>query len=243
MGKKTKDHKNILFNQIDTTGKSHFQELIPILSNEDEDIKFLSFGDDVQWSSIKGTKNIIISSLPNGDISLDLSLNVFQGTEMYFKDGQIGIGRLPLHQYKVDISVPVNTRMTALHIGDGVFGFSLGNATDAGFLPQIIGLGSDVDDAGLYFLGKTSSSEGSNTPAIIFDARDINNNALINRPIMGISSGSYSDYKMLMQANGDLEINGNIKAINIIIDSSTGISNLKQELEEIKARLYALENN
>ena len=236
-----KDNKNLLLNQIDSSGKLHIHELIPTLSNDDLDVKFLTFEKDIQWSSIKSSERIIINSSPNGDITLDVSIDAFQGTEMYFKNGQVGIGRLPLHEYKVDVGVPINTRMTALHIGDGTYGFSLGNATTQGFLPQIIGIGSDADDAGLYFLGKTSSSEGSDIPALIFDARDINNNPLTNRPIMGISSGSYTEYKMLMYANGDLEIDGTFKAINVIIDSSSGITNLRQEIEDLKSRLTALE--
>ena len=58
---------------------------------------------------------------------------------------------------------------------------------------------------------------------------------------MGISSGSYTEYKMLMYANGDLEIDGTFKAINVIIDSSSGITNLRQEIEDLKSRLTALE--
>jgi len=248
-----KEHKNLLLNQIDSSGKLHINELVPPKSNNIEDIKFLSFNEDIQWSSIKSSHDIIITSQPNGDITLDVSVNAFEGTEMFFSDGQIGIGRIPLHEYKIDVGVPVNTRMTAMHIGDGTFGFSFGNATDSGFLPQIIGLGSDEDDAGLYFLGKISSSEGSDIPAIIFDGRDIYNNALTNRPILGISSGSYSEYKVLVDSSGrvgigtipnyELEVNGDIRADNIIIDSSSGISDLKQELEDLKQRLYNLENN
>jgi len=160
---------------------------------------------------------------------------------MYFKNGQIGVGRYPLHNYKVDIGVPENTRMTAMHIGDGTYGFSLGNATDTGFLPQIIGIGSDENDAGLYFLGKTALDVSSNIPLIIFDGRNINNDPLVNRPIMGISSGSYTNYKFLIDCDGNIKTN-NINANNVIIlDSSNNEQNLRKEIEYLKKRLLILE--
>jgi len=234
--------KNILLNQLVGKNKFSIQELIPSFSNNSNDTKFLTFGEDINWTSIKGSDDIILTRDSSGDLIIDTSLDVFSDTEMYFSDGRIGVGRLPLHEYKVDIQVPVNTRMTALHIGDGISGFSLGNATNSGFLPQIIGIGSDRDDAGLYFLGKTIIDLSSNIPLIVFDGRDSNNNPLVNRPIMGISSGSYTDYKFLIDQTGNVEISGNINANNIsILDSSNNIQDLRKELEELKARLYALE--
>jgi hypothetical protein len=171
---------------------------------------------------------------------------------MYFKDGQIGIGGLPIHTYKVDIRVPENTRTTALHIGDGLHGFSMGNAAGEGFLPQIIGMGSSADDAGFYILGKTKIDSNSGVPAIIFDGRRIDNSPLNNRPILGITSGSYSEYKFMIDARGrvgigkipeiyKLEVEGSLRANNIIFDSSTGITNLRKEIEDLKARLKNLE--
>jgi len=234
--------KNVLLNQLLGKNKFTIHELVPSLTNDLEDTKFLTFGDNINWSSIKGSDNLILTRDPSGDLILDISLNVFSGTEMYFRDGQIGIGRYPLHEYKVDISVPENTRMTALHIGDGTYGFSLGNATEEGFLPQIIGIGSDENDAGLYFLGKTTIDASSDTPLIIFDGRDGNNNALTKRPIMGISSGSYSNFKFLIDQIGNVKIDGNIEAKNItILDSSDNIQDLRQEIEDLKARIATLE--
>jgi len=235
-------NKNLLLNQLIGEKKFSIKEKIPTFSNNLEDVKFLTFGDDIQWSSIIGSSEFIVLQDSSGDLILDISFNAFSGTEMYFSNGQIGVGRYPLYNYKVDIEVPVNTRMTALHIGDGTFGFSLGNATDTGFLPQIIGIGSDENDAGLYFLGKTTLDVSSNVPLIIFDGRDLNNNAISNRPIMGISSGSYTDYKFLIDAVGNIEISGNIKANNIsILDSSNNIQDLRKEIETLKTRILALE--
>ena len=250
-----KDNKNLLLNQIIINGSDNFviKENVPIFSNEDEDIKFLTYFDEINWSSIKGSDKILITNSSTGDIILDVSLgDPFQGTEMYFSDGRIGIGGLPIHTYKVDIRVPVNTRRTALHIGDGIYGMSFGNATDEGFLPQIIGMGSDSDDAGLYLLGKISVDLSSNTPAIIFDGRAIDNSPLTNRPIFGITSGSYSDFKFIIDQFGNvgigdfpgiykLNVDGVLRAKNIIVDSSTEILDLKQEIEDLKRRLSDLE--
>jgi len=236
--------KNILLNQFIGSNKPIIHELEPSFSNEQEDVKFLTFENDVQWSSINGSQNLIITRDGSGDITLDVSINAFSGTEMYFSNGQVGIGRYPLFNYKVDIGVPENTRMTAMHIGDGTFGFSLGNATDTGFLPQIIGIGSDEDDAGLYFLGKTTIDLSSNIPLIIFDGRDARDGALTNRPIMGISSGSYTKYKFLIDQSGDVKIDGNINAKNItILDSSDNMQDLRQEIKDLKARILILESN
>jgi hypothetical protein len=236
--------KNLILNQI--IGENNFiiQELTPPFSNEIEDIKYLSFGNEINWSSIKSGNNIILIQDSSGDLTIDVSIDAFSGTEMYFSNGQIGVGRYPLYEYKVDIGVPENTRMTAMHIGDGTYGFSLGNATDTGFLPQIIGIGSDYDDAGLYFLGKTPEDISSNIPLIIFDGRDFNNNPLINRPIMGISSGSYTEYKFLIDQIGNVKIDGNVNAKNItILDASNNIQDLRQEIEDLKARILILESN
>lgn len=237
--------KNILLNQfIGKKNKLTIHELEPTFSNEQKDVKFLTFENDVQWSSINGSNNLIITKDGSGDITLDVSIDAFSGTEMYFSNGQIGVGRYPLFNYKVDIGVPENTRMTAMHIGDGTFGFSLGNATDTGFLPQIIGIGSDEDDAGLYFLGKTTIDLSSNIPLIIFDGRDASNEALTNRPIMGISSGSYTEYKFLIDQTGNVKVDGNINAKNItILDSSDNIQDLRQEIEDLKTRIIILESN
>jgi hypothetical protein len=235
--------KNLILNQmIGATPIFSIHELTPEHSNELEDVKYLTFGDEINWSSIKGSNSIILTQDSSGDLTIDTSIDAFSGTEMYFSDGQIGIGRYPLFNYKVDIGVPENTRMTAMHIGDGTFGFSLGNATDTGFLPQIIGIGSDEDDAGLYFLGKTTVDISSNIPLLVFDGRDASNNALANRPIMGISSGSYTQYKFLIDQIGNVEIDGNINAKNItILDASDNIQDLRQEIEDLKARLLILE--
>jgi len=234
--------KNLILNQMIGNNKFSIHELTPNHSNELEDIKYLTFGDEINWSSIKSGNNIVLTRDSSGDLTIDVSSNVFSGTEMYFRNGQIGVGRYPLYGYKVDISVPENTRMTALHIGDGTFGFSLGNATDTGFLPQIIGIGSAEDDAGLYFLGKTTIDASSDIPLIIFDGRDLNNNPLTDRPIMGISSGSYTNYKFLIDQNGNTKIDGNVDVKNIkFLDASNNIQDLRQEIQDLKLRILALE--
>lgn len=253
-----KDNKNILLNTIKVDGSNNFviTEKVPMFSNDNADIKFLSYNDDIFWTSIKGSEQIIISVDDNGDLRIDASIaeppDPFENTPIHFSDDRVGVGRLPLHKYKVDISVPVNTSMTGFHIGDGIFGLSMGNATNEGFLPQIIGMGSDSDDAGLYLLGKVSTAAESSVPAIIFDGRAINNEPLTNRPVFGITNGSYTDYKFLLDQNGcvgidavpgiyKLKVGGVIRAQNIIIDSSSQILDLQKEIEDLKERLRLLE--
>lgn len=252
-----KDSKNLLLNQISIDGNNvRINEVVPTFSNDGEGIQFLSHDGEVKWSSIQGSQSIIITNSSTGDIKIDVSIaelgDPFEGTQMFFRDGQIGINRYPLYSYKFDIGVSVNMRTTALHIGDGLFGLSLGNATNEGFLPQIIGIGSDENDAGLYFIGKVIEGVDNSIPAIVFDARNANNEGVINRPILGIASGSYTDYKLLMNAQGNvgigaepgiykLKVGGSIKTDNIIIDSSTEIINLINEIQSLRERIKTLE--
>jgi len=248
-------NKNLLLNQITNTENDKFSinEFIPPFSNNTPNIKFLTYDNSIKWTSIEGSNNISIIKNSNGDIIIDASIkNSLEDTEVYFKDGQIGVGGLPLHSYKVDIRVPENTRTTAFHIGDGVYGFSMGNATDDGFLPQIVGIGSDKDDAGFYILGKAAFDTDSNIPAIILDGRNLDNSPLDHRPILGITSGSYTDYKVLVDASGHvgigsppgiykLKVNGPIRSTTIVCDTSYGVINLINEINDLKERLRILE--
>lgn len=245
---------NILLTQFIDKNNNSTKEIIPKFSNKKNEIKFLTFeNNNLKWSSIKSKKGINIHTNKHGNLIIDCSLNILN-TEIYFEGEQIGIGRKPLYNYKVDIGVPENTLTTALHIGDGKYGFSLGNATKDGFLPQIIGVGSDEHNAGLYFLGKVSTSEKSNIPAIIIDGRNLDNKSLINRPILGICSGKYSKFDLLLTEKGQLglgkypsqykmEINGVLMVHNIMIDTSNNILNLKQEIQNLKKRILILEKN
>ena len=180
-----------------------------------------------------------------------------RGTEIYYKDGKIGISRLPLHTYKFDIAVPKNTIMTAFHVGDGSYGFSMGNGANQGFIPEIIGMGSDENDAGLYFLGRAGNNLKSDIPLIIMDGRNSQNSSLKNRPIFGITSGDYSNYQMIIDHKGrvgigrnpeiyKMEIEGSIKAddlvlgglsvkglIDIIKDHQDEIDNLKDKVKTL----------
>lgn len=249
----TKIHNNILINQFKNDGSiSRLSELSPSIYDYDSSILFLTFHDNIKWNSIKGSNKIILNIDSYGNVTIDCSISDLEHSNMYFNQGNVGFGRIPLHNYKVDISVPINTKMTALHIGDGIYGFSLGNATEEGFLPQIIGIGSDKDDAGLYFLGKVNSHEISTTPAIIFDARDIFNNPIKNRPILGVTSGNYDEFKLLIDSNGNvgigkipeiykLEIDGIITAKNIMLGSSD-IINVYDEIKMLKEQIKELQS-
>ena len=248
-------NKNLLLNQITYTGDEEFKinEIIPNFDGSTSGIHVFNYDDDFKWSPVKGSNNLLITKNLDGEIILDVSIaNPLEGTDVHFKDGQIGIGGLPIHTYKVDIRVPENTRTTALHIGDGIYGFSMGNATTEGFLPQIVGIGKDYDDAGFYILGKARYDNFSRIPAIVFDGRNIDDSPLDHRPILGISSGSYSEYKFVIDAKGrvgigkfpeiyKLEIDGNIRANNIIIDTSIGVIDFVKEIKDLKARIKDLE--
>lgn len=132
---------------------------------------------------------------------------------VYYDKNRIGIGRLPLHNYIVDIAIPHNNIATGLHIGDGNYGFSLGNGTSNGFIPMIIGMGSDEYDQGLYFLARSGNKEASDSPLIVFDARTRDDIPIDNRPLLGI--GTYlSGYHLLVNNNG------NIHTKHQIIDKS-----------------------
>ncbi len=248
------DNTNIIVSQIENNKDGfHINEITPLFSNDSKSIKFLSFDSSIRWAEIKGSKNISVDQEPNGDILIDVSIiDSPQYQEIYYDKGKIGIGRLPLYNYTVDIKVPKNTITTALHIGDGVFGFSMGNATSSGFLPQIVGIGSDENDAGFYILGKARYDTDSRIPAIILDGRNLDNTSLNNRPILGISSGSYTDYKVIVESNGNvgigknpgiykLKVDGLIRTPNIILGDDASVVDLLKELTILKNRLIKLE--
>ena len=166
-------------------------------------------------------------------LDIDLSLNIlvnnqFIGTDIYYDKGRIGLGRQPLHNYKVDIAVPANTIITAFHVGDGSYGFSMGNGTTHGFVPEIIGIGSDEKDAGLYFVGVAGNDVSSNIPLIILDGRNFGGTKLTNRPILGITSGNYNEYSFLIQADGNVIING-LSLLKIL-------TNLQNQINELQTQ-------
>lgn len=266
------NNKNIIINQINEQKDSFYiKETIPFFKDSLPEYT-LSFDASLNlyWSKFiqpleikSGSNNIIITKKGNSlviDTSLstiDVSLyidypiivdNKFKDTEIYYKDGKIGLGILPRYTYLFDIPIPKNTTSTAFHIGDGSYGFSIGNGAAQGFIPQILGLGSDENDAGLYFLGKSGNNETSNIPLIIMDGRNNYNSALENRPIFGITSGDYLNYKFIIDQYGrigigkfpktfKMEVNGTIKANNIVIDDDNIkdlITIVKHQGEQIK---------
>jgi hypothetical protein len=156
---------------------------------------------------------------------------------LFPENGRLGIGRNPLFSYQVDIAVPKDTLMTALHIGDGSFGFSLGNGTSQGFVPEIIGVGSDNNDPGLYFLGIAGNNASSDIPLLVFDGRNVNKETLTNRPIFGVKSAN--DYYLLLDASGNLNLKndillGDISLLNTINELKKEIEILKTKINEIK---------
>lgn len=146
-------------------------------------------------------------------------------------DGRFGIGRNPLYGYKLDISIPSNTVMTGVHIGDGLYGFSMGNGTSDGFIPQIIGMGKSSTDPSLYFVGRCGDSEESNVPVIVMDARNRSNAVIYNRPLFGIVSNS-KDCKFKIDSNGDTYIKGKLYVADI--DVCGELNNIKNRLDKLE---------
>ena len=227
-------HNNILLNKILVDGsKNIFIELSPSLPEFPNFPLTLCLGSqgELFWSST-------IDSSPFNNSKL-------KGTEIFYKDGKLGIGREPLYTYRFDIAVSENSIETSFHIGDGKFGFSMGNGTNSGFLPEILGMGKTEDDAGLYLVGRAGNTIESDVPLIIIDARDAGNNELINRPILGITSADYRSYKFLIDQKGNvgigkkpiiykMEIDGKVSAIDFIIDGISILDTLEKYRQEVK---------
>jgi len=214
------NNSNLLLNQIivDNSIQS-FKEIIP----------HYEYSNNPQSLVKDATGNIYWSAINTIDLSINTIVNnIFSDTDIYYDNKRIGIGRKPLHNYKIDLAIPQNNLMTAFHIGDGSFGFSFGNGTNQGFIPEIIGIGSDENDAGLYFVGIAGNDKPSDIPLIVFDARSTYNTRLINRPIVGITSGNYNEYDILLDANGNIKITG-----DIIINNESLLEIIKKLQQQI----------
>jgi hypothetical protein len=209
---------NIFLNQIVVEGSVFaFKETIPFYEASDKPQALIRLGtSELLWTPV--------------DLSLNLKINEqFQNIHLYVDNGRVGLGRFPLFNYKVDIAVPRDTLMTALHVGDGSFGFSMGNGTTQGFIPEIIGIGSDENDTGLYFVGIAGNDVSSDIPLIILDGRNAYNRKLTNRPILGITSGDYNNYVVLVDAFGNVKING--------ISFSETIRDLQKQIDDLKIQI------
>jgi len=220
-----KNH-NILFHQIqiDSAGK-RIVEISPDYFGLET--KHLSI--DVEGSLHWDTPN-----------PLDLKGRL-RNTNLYFKDSNIGVGRSPNFNAKFDLEANVDQLETIIHIGDGSYGFSMGNGTSKGFIPEIIGMGADENDAGLYFMGKTKSDVSSNIPLVIVGGLSPKG----NRPILGITSSKYDEYEFLVDQQGmvhvnDIKINGSItfkETLQIIQDQQQTINELVDRVNEISKNI------
>jgi hypothetical protein len=217
---------NILLQQIiGSNSKWSFKESIPDLQDTEND-QYLALSRDKKlfWHTIDQSLNVVVN-------------NKIVGTNIYYSSGRIGLDRLPLHNYKVDISVPRDTLMTAFHIGDGSFGFSMGNGTTQGFIPEIIGVGSDENDTGLYFVGIAGNSKESSIPLIIIDGRNAYGKVLTNRPILGVTSSNYNKYVLSIDSEGNLNITGDVNVKDVKLNGISVINilkNLQQQIDELK---------
>jgi hypothetical protein len=227
------ENTNIVVNQI--TIKGTFKEVIPLLPDPSiENTLIRDEKGNLMWKPYISTQQPIKYSdskiIVNGKI---------KDTNIHYENGRIGIDRKPLLNYKFDIAVPPNKLMTAFHVGDGKYGFSMGNGTNNGFVPEIIGMGSSEEDAGLYFIGRAGNALPSNIPLIVLDARSVYNDSVSNRPILGIKTGRKN---VLILDHQKMEIDGVIKAKDFIIDSSISLKDLISIIIEQKIEIKTLKD-
>ena len=108
----------------------------------------------------------------------------------------------------------------------------MGNGTNNGFLPEIIGMGYDEQDAGLYILGRAGNRKASDIPLIILDGRNSEDSYLTNRPVLGITSAKYDSYHLIVDHDGKIgigkkpeiykvEVDGEISASDFILAGSS----------------------
>lgn len=215
----------IILDDLDNSTFS-FKEFIPECHNPNE----------LQTLTRDSNGNIYWS--PENEFNLKNEKNDLLTSNIYYKNSRLGIGRPPLYNYVLDIAVPKNNLMTALHIGDGSFGFSFGNGTSNGFIPEIIGISPNKDDAGLYLIGITGDKNSSNIPLIIIDGRNIYGEKLINRPIFGITSADYNNYLITVDQEGVVKIKENVEVKDVIIDGKSlikKIEDLQKQINDLKS--------
>jgi len=245
-----RENKNILLHQINIEGGDlSFREVIPVFdpSSLPERILSIDSSGNLYWNILPPFPEI--PEVPEFHIVENYRI---RETDIFYKDGKIGISRIPLLNYKFDIAVPADTLMTALHVGDGSYGFSMGNGTTQGFIPEIIGMGSDENDAGLYLLGKAGNNLPSDIPLIIIDGRNAAYGSLTNRPIFGITNGDYSQYKLIIDKDGKLglgkypeiykmEIAGSVMAEDFLV-GNLSIKALIDVVKELQEEIDTLSN-
>jgi hypothetical protein len=219
---------NILLNQVSVEGERiSFKETFPLLID----------------CSTSMTLNLVDGSLVWKPVLLPKLEQVIWNPFTY-NGNQVGLGRIPLYTYVFDIAVSENKIVTAFHIGDGKRGFSMGNGTSNGFLPEIIGMGQTEEDAGLYIIGRAGNGKTSNIPLIILDGRSSEDSYLQNRPILGITSAKYDSYHLIVDHKGrvglgkkpeiyKLEVHGEISALDFILNGSSLLDIIKEQQEEI----------
>lgn len=257
------DNGNIILHQILSDENSFsIRETKPLFFDPSLSKSLILNENKLQWTphySFLGGKQITLIN-KNGNITIDASVDTriivndkIKDTNIYYKDDRMGLGRNPMFSYKFDIAVSENTLMTAFHIGDGKYGFSMGNGTNLGFIPEIIGMGSDENDAGLYLIGRAGNNVESNIPLVIIDGRNHEHKEVHNRPLFGITNSKYNDYKLLVDNKGlvgigkipkiyKLEVRGAIKATDFVLDSSISMNELIKIIIEQKKEIDILKN-
>jgi hypothetical protein len=246
-----KDNGNVIIHQVLLSDESlSIQEVKPLRIDSSINLFFSLKNNILKWEpfELNNGSDIYITN-NNGVVTIDASVDTrvivndrLRETNIYYVDERIGVGRVPMYTYKLDIAVPENTLITALHVGDGTYGFSMGNGTSQGFIPEIIGMGADENDAGLYFIGRAGNQRSSSIPLIILDARNSLNGIVTNRPLFGVTSGQYDKYKFLIDKLGDVKADGNVRAKDFILDSSISLKQLVNTIIEQNNEIDILKN-
>lgn len=219
---------NILLHDIQTDGSTKkINEVVPTGSNSRPDALLGRIDSSYCWfvpNDIEASTNIslekkgntiyISASFPETKYSI-FDGNNLKDTSVYYRDGRLGLNRIPLHSYLFDIGIERGRTTTAFHIGDGTRGFSMGNGAKDGFVPQIIGMGADEYDTGLYLLGRSGNDASSHVPLITMDARNVYDERVTNRPLFGITSSDYNSHHFLVKPNGDVKITGVLEAKDV----------------------------
>ena len=201
---------------------------------------------------VKDSEQISVS-ISSDDDNPNINYFKFNINTILNKNKFIGTNNLYYINDELYIKLDSNKTKNGLYIGDGEHGISFGNGTNKGFVPEILGHGSDDDDPGLYFISKIKDEKENNIPAIVIDAVDEYLNPIHNRPIFGITSGGIkSDYKFIIDSGGKiginkipekykLEVNGTISSNDLIINNNS-ISKLIDIVKEQQKQINELKN-
>jgi len=89
-------------------------------------------------------------------------------------------------------------------------------------------------------LGIAGNNIASDTPLIILDGRNAYGKKLDNRPVLGITSGDYNNFNVLVNYSGNVKINGELDTKDVILNGvslSEKINELQEQIEVLKTKI------